>query len=67
MFGFTCFAAGAATGKDLQTVLLCRFFTGVMGSCPLSVIAGVFSDIFDHAHRGTAIALFSLCIFLGLV
>ena len=65
LFGFACFAAGAAVGKDLQTVLICRFFTGVMGSCPLSVVAGIFTDIYDHSHRGIAIAIFAGCIFVG--
>ena len=65
MFGFTVFAAGSAVGKDLQTVLLCRFFNGVMGSSPLTVGAGIFADMYDHAHRGAAIAIFAMCIFLG--
>lgn len=67
MFGFTVFSAGVATGKDLQTVFLCRFFTGVMGSSPLSIVAAIFADMFDNAHRGTAIAVFAMCVFMGPV
>ena len=56
---------GAATGKDLQTVLLCRFFGGAFGSCPLAVVAAVFSDMFDNRSRGLAITVFSITVFTG--
>lgn len=45
MFGFSIFSVGSAVGKDLQTVLICRFFGGVFASCPLAVVAAVFSDV----------------------
>lgn len=65
MFGFSVFSIGAATGKDLQTVLLCRFFSGVFSSCPLAVVAAVFSDMFDNRTRGLAITVFSMTVFTG--
>lgn len=36
-FGFSIFSLAVATGKDLQTVLICRFFSGFFGACPLTV------------------------------
>jgi DHA1 family multidrug resistance protein-like MFS transporter len=36
-FGFSIFNLAVATGKDLQTVLICRFFSGFFGACPLTV------------------------------
>lgn len=36
-FGFSLFNLAVATGKDLQTVLICRFFSGFFGACPLTV------------------------------
>ena len=45
MFGFSIFQIAVAVGKDLQTVLICRFFGGVFGSCPLAVVAAIFSDV----------------------
>lgn len=36
-FGFSVFSIGVATGKDLQTILICRFFSGFFGACPLTV------------------------------
>ena len=65
MFGFSVFSIACATGKDLQTVLICRFFAGFFGACPLAVVAAVFSDMFDNATRGSAITLFSMTVFTG--
>lgn len=36
-FGFSIFSIAVATGKDLQTVLICRFWSGFFGACPLTV------------------------------
>ncbi|KAL8929385.1 MAG: hypothetical protein Q9172_000558 [Xanthocarpia lactea] len=65
MFGFSIFSVASATAKDLQTVLLTRFFGGVFGSCPLAVVAAVFSDMFDNKTRGLAITVFSMTVFSG--
>ena len=65
MFGFTLFSAATATAKDLQTVLITRFFGGVFASCPLGVVAAVFSDMFDNKTRGLAITIFSMTVFTG--
>ncbi|KAI1388920.1 MFS general substrate transporter [Hypoxylon trugodes] len=65
MFGFSVFSIACATGKDLQTILICRFFAGFFGACPLAVVAAVFSDMFNNATRGVAITLFSMAVFTG--
>lgn len=65
MFGFSVFTIACATAKDLQTVLICRFFAGFFGACPLAVVAAVFSDMFDNATRGIAITTFSMAVFTG--
>ncbi|KAL8775682.1 MAG: hypothetical protein Q9209_000178 [Squamulea sp. 1 TL-2023] len=65
MFGFSIFSVATATGKDLQTVMLTRFFGGVFGSCPLAVVAAIFSDMFDNKTRGLAITVFSMTVFTG--
>ncbi|EAW14952.1 MFS transporter [Aspergillus clavatus NRRL 1] len=65
MLGFGIFNIAVAVAKDLQTLLICRFFCGVFGSCPLAVVAAIFSDIFDNRFRGVAIAMFSSMVFLG--
>ena len=63
MFGFSIFQVGVATAKDLQTVMLCRFFGGLFGASPLAVVAAVFSDMFDNRTRGLAITIFSMTVF----
>ncbi|KAI1656590.1 MFS general substrate transporter [Daldinia decipiens] len=65
MFGFSIFSVACATAKDLQTLLICRFFAGFCGACPLAVVAAVFSDMFNNATRGVAITLFSMAVFTG--
>ncbi|KAG6004796.1 hypothetical protein E4U21_000752 [Claviceps maximensis] len=65
MFGFTLFSIACATGKDIQTILICRFFAGFFGACPLAVVAAVFSDMFDNRTRGIAVTIFSMATFTG--
>ena len=65
MLGFGIFNTGVATGKDIQTVMICRFFAGIFGSCPLAVVAAIFSDMYNNRTRGSAIAVFSSTVFLG--
>jgi DHA1 family multidrug resistance protein-like MFS transporter len=65
MFGFSIFQIAVAAGKDLQTILLCRFWGGIFGAAPLAVVAAVFSDMFDNRTRGLAITVFSMTVFTG--
>lgn len=65
MFGFSLFTIAVGTAKDLQTILICRFFAGFFGACPLAVVAAVFSDMFNNATRGIAITIFSMAVFSG--
>lgn len=65
MFGFTVFSISTATGKDIQTVLICRFFGGLFAACPVTIVAAVISDMFDARSRGVAITLFAATVFTG--
>lgn len=64
-FGFSIFMISVAVAKDLQTVLICRFWSGFFGACPLTTVAAVFSDMFDNRTRGIAITVFSMTVFSG--
>lgn len=64
-FGFAIFSVAIAVAKDLQTILICRFFSGLFGSCPLAVVAAVFTDMFNNAQRGIAVAIFAATVFMG--
>ena len=59
------FTIGAATAKDLRTLIICRFFAGVCGAGPLTVVTGFLADIYDHTYRGVAILLYALTVFGG--
>lgn len=36
-FGFAIFNLAVAVGKDIQTIMICRFWSGFFGACPLTV------------------------------
>ncbi|BFZ57093.1 hypothetical protein PYCC9005_004143 [Savitreella phatthalungensis] len=64
-FVFVCFEFAIATAENFQTLMLCRFFAGVAASCPLAVVGGAFTDMFDTDLRGSSIALFASLVFAG--
>lgn len=64
-FGFSIFSIAVATAENLQTIQICRFFSGAFGSCPLVCVAAVFADIWDNEVRGLAIAVFGVTVFMG--
>ena len=45
--------------------MICRFFDGLFGSCPLAVVAAAFADMFNNKTRGLAVAVFSTTVFMG--
>ncbi|KAF7923667.1 hypothetical protein EAE99_006926 [Botrytis elliptica] len=56
------FAFGTATAKDIQTILITRFFTGVFGSSPISITGGSIVDIWTPRQRGTPMVCYSITI-----
>lgn len=44
-FGFSIFNVAVATGKDVQTIFISRFFGGFFGACPLTIVGAVFADM----------------------
>ena len=65
LFGFSVFAVGSATAKDLQTLMLCRFFMSVFGSCSVAVVAAVYADMYGPETRGLALTAFAASVFMG--
>lgn len=63
----TAFNAGGAGAKNLQTLLVLRFFSGVFGASPLTNAGGAIADMFAASERGLAMTLFALAPFLGPV
>lgn len=58
---------GTATAKDLQTIMLTRFFTGFFGSAPVTNTGGVLSDIWTPEQRGAAIVGYAMAVVGGPV
>lgn len=61
----TAFIAGAAGAKNIQTLIILRFFAGSFGSAPMAVSGGVIADTFPALSRGLAGGLFCTAPFLG--
>lgn len=55
-FLFAIFLIAVATAENIQTVMICRFFAGLMASAPLSNVAGALADIWDEKHRALAVS-----------
>lgn len=62
---FCCFNFAVAVSDRLESILICRFFAGCLGAAPLVVVPASFADMFNNSQRGTAIVVFSMCVFVG--
>jgi MFS family permease len=65
ILGLTVFSFASATAKDIQTLLITRFFSGIFGGAPLSNVGGVLADIWPTTQRGLAILLWGQSVILG--
>ncbi|EPY52252.1 polyamine transporter 1 [Schizosaccharomyces cryophilus OY26] len=65
MFGFAIFNIAVAVAKDIQTIMICRFFSGFFASSPMAICAAAFADFYSNQHRGTAITTFAAIVFGG--
>lgn len=65
MIGCSIFTIGSATAKDIETLVICRFFAGVFGASPLCVVPAVLADIYTNVHGGVAISFYALTVFGG--
>ncbi|ODQ82376.1 hypothetical protein BABINDRAFT_158983 [Babjeviella inositovora NRRL Y-12698] len=64
-FGFVCFNFAVGTARDIQTIMICRFFAGFIGAAPMVVVPAALADMFNAEFRGTAMNLFSMTVFGG--
>jgi DHA1 family multidrug resistance protein-like MFS transporter len=62
MFVSACFCFGTAVAKDLQTVMITRFFAGFFSSAPVTNTGGVLGDLFTADKRGYAIAGYAMAV-----
>lgn len=64
-FGYCCFTFATATAQDIQTLMICRFFSGFIGAAALVVVPAAMADMFSAATRGTAMICFAMVVFGG--
>ncbi|KAK5993038.1 Efflux pump bik6 [Cladobotryum mycophilum] len=67
MFIAICFSFGTATAKDLQTIIITRFFGAFFASAPVTNTGGVLGDLFSPAQRGIAMAGYAMAVVGGPV
>lgn len=59
------FSFGTATAKDIQTILITRFFSGFFGSAPVTNTGGVMADIWPPQQRGIAVVGYAVTLVGG--
>ncbi|KAK4633580.1 Efflux pump bik6 [Fulvia fulva] len=59
------FAFGGGAAKDVQTLMICRFFQGLFGSAPVTNTGGVLGDIWPPEVRGAAMVGYAMTIVGG--
>ncbi|PYI00164.1 putative bicyclomycin resistance protein [Aspergillus ellipticus CBS 707.79] len=65
VLGFSVFSLGVASATNIQTVMLCRFWSGIFAASPMTVAAAVFADLFDGLSRGPATSIFCVNVLMG--
>jgi MFS family permease len=63
----TVFSFATAVAKDVQTIMITRFFTGFFGAAPITNVGGALSDIWAPQHRGAAIVAYAVTLIAGTV
>ncbi|KAI0131958.1 major facilitator superfamily domain-containing protein [Xylariales sp. AK1849] len=65
MFIAICFSFGTAVAKDLQTIMITRFFGAFFASAPVTNTGGVLGDLYTPEYRGIAMAGYALAVVGG--
>jgi DHA1 family multidrug resistance protein-like MFS transporter len=65
MFGFIIFQIPIGVATNLQTIFVCRFFSGAFGSAALAIVPGMAVDLFDPVERGVATMAYAAAVFAG--
>jgi multidrug resistance protein len=59
------FSFATAVARDIQTIMITRFFAGFFGSAPITNTGGVLGDIFAADQRGVAIVGYAMAVVGG--
>ena len=63
--GFIIWLVPSAVAKNIETMIVARFFQGLAGSAFLSVSGGTVGDLFTRDTMLTPMAIFALAPFIG--
>lgn len=62
---FTIWTIPSAVGKNIETLVVARFFNGFAGGTFLSVAGGTTGDVFSRSEIQTPMVLVSSAPFIG--
>jgi MFS family permease len=65
MVGLGLFSIGTAVGQNAQTIIICRFFSGLFGSAPVSNVSAALGDMWSSKARGTAVCFYAVAVVGG--
>lgn len=65
IIGLAIFQIPIALADTVATVLVCRFFSGALGSGVFAVVSGTYFELYEPIPRGVALASSAVCINLG--
>lgn len=67
VFIAACLTFGTAVAKDVQTIMITRFFAAFFCSAPVTNTGGVLADLFPASQRGIAVASYAMAVVVGPV
>ncbi|PWW80165.1 MFS general substrate transporter [Tuber magnatum] len=62
---FLLFTMGAGLAQNIQTLVICRMFSGIFGGPAVAVSAGSFVDVWDLKSSGSAVSVQAIASFMG--
>ena len=64
---FAIFQIPVAVARNVETIMLGRFLSGLAASAPLAVVGGLMADLWDPIDRAYAVTAFAAGGFCGPV
>lgn len=65
LLGFFAFQFGVAFGKNIETIIICRFLQAAIGSVFMSNVPGTIADLFEPREMGMPMTVFTIGPFVG--
>lgn len=55
----------AATAENIQTIIICRFFSGFASAAPMVICPAIIAEVSNTSNRGNIITLFVMVLVVG--